>query len=64
MWIYTISFLIKADIGRPLNSLFFLSLSPVMETLYETLSQKRESLVQQVVPARLISGLAEIADFC
>ena len=36
LWIYTISFLIKADIGRPLNSLFFLSLSPVMETLYET----------------------------
>ena len=29
-----------------------------------TLSQRRESLVQWVVPARLFSGLAEIADFC
>ena len=28
------------------------------------LSQRRESLVQRVVPARLFSGLAEIADFC
>ena len=28
------------------------------------LSQRRESLVQRVVPARLFSGLAEIAGFC
>ena len=33
-------------------------------TLIKDLSQRRESLVQRVVPAWLFSGLAEIADFC
>ena len=36
----------------------------VQDYLYLDLSQRRESLVQRVVPARLFSGLAEIADFC